>query len=83
MVSISLVLLLLDMWEIGNMMAERRSREMTIMMNPEAYKPRILERSQYPVYKGHRLQNPIPDKDHDPADLIPCMPGHSGCQDYL
>ena len=25
----------------------------------------------------------VPDKDHDPADQIPSMPGHSGCPDYL
>ena len=35
MMSITLVLLVLDMWEMGNMMAERRSREMTIMMKLE------------------------------------------------
>ena len=33
--SITLVLLVLDRWEMGNMMAESLSREMTIMMKPE------------------------------------------------
>ena len=34
-VSMIFVLLVLDMWEMGNMMAERRSREMTIIMKLE------------------------------------------------
>ena len=34
-VSMIFVLLVLDMWEMGNMMAERRSREMTIMRKLE------------------------------------------------
>ena len=36
MISITLVLLVFDLWEMGNMIADNLSREMTIITNPEA-----------------------------------------------
>ena len=36
MTSITLVLLVLDMWEMGNMMADNLSKEITMRTKPEA-----------------------------------------------
>jgi hypothetical protein len=36
MISITLVLLVLDMWEMGDRIADNLSREMTIITKPEA-----------------------------------------------
>ena len=82
MISITLVLLVFDLWEMGNMIADNLSKEMTIITKPEAQNPRILKQDMCVIPKSLNTKQP-PEKNHNLASYFISLPRHCCSPGYF